>query len=73
MENNFNELSKLISKHTFDASTANTNRQSIPCEWEHTEPERLEKAIAEFEYITPEIVKDFDDLIKLGRRKLYAN
>jgi ribosome-binding protein aMBF1 (putative translation factor) len=73
LEKNFIELSELISKHTFDASTESTNRQSIPSEWEYTEPERLEKAIAEFENITPEIVKDFDDLIKLGRRKLYAN
>ena len=36
-------------------------------------PERLEKAISDFENITPEIVKDFEALIKLGRRKLYAN
>ncbi|MCG8763482.1 HNH endonuclease [Tenacibaculum finnmarkense] len=73
LENNFIELSGLITKHTFDASTENTNRQSIPSEWKHIDPERLEKAIADFENITPEIVKDFDDLIKLGRRKLFAN
>ena len=33
LENNFIKLSELISKHTFDASTENVNRQSIPSEW----------------------------------------
>ncbi|NJB84194.1 HNH endonuclease [Wenyingzhuangia aestuarii] len=67
------ELDILIQKHTFDASTRTESRQSIPKEWSITEPERYIKAINDFEKLTFIIGKKYDELIKLGRRKLYAN
>ena len=67
---NFKLLNDLISKHTFSAGP---NRQSIPREWEIKFPERLDKAILDFETLTPIISENYKSLIKLGRRKLYSD
>lgn len=66
----FEELKNHICEFTF---AAGLNRQSIPPEWEHTQPERLHLAIDGFNNISWEITKKYEALIKLARRKLYAN
>lgn len=71
LEQELNQLSYLIQKYTFDASTKNESRQSIPAEWEHLEPKRLDEAIDSFEQIVPIIVKIYEDLVRLATRKLF--
>lgn len=70
LSQNFITLNNLISKHTFSAGP---ERQSIPREWELTQPERFDKAIDDFTEQTPIVTENYESLIKLGRRKLYAN
>lgn len=66
----FEELDELILKHTFGSGI---DRQSIPIEWEEEQPERMEKAIIDFKELTPKLSDKYESIIKLCRRKLYAN
>jgi len=70
LKQNLKKLDLLISKHTFGTVSG---KQEIPREWELQEPERLDKAIDDFTKLTPIISDNYETLIKLGRRKLYAN
>jgi len=70
LNQNLIKLDELITKHTFSAGP---KRQVIPSEWGTLGPERLEKAIDDFENITRIITEKYESLIKLGRRKLYVN
>ncbi|WP_438709979.1 HNH endonuclease [Aquimarina muelleri] len=70
LRQNLEKLYELILKHTFGAGP---DRQSIPREWKMQQPERLDKAIEDFTKLTPIVSDNYETLIKLGRRKLYAN
>lgn len=71
LRDELNQLSHLIQKHTFDASTTNKSRQSIPVEWQYDQPQRLEEAVNDFDRLVPKITQSYEDLIRLGRRKLF--
>ena len=70
LKQNLENLDELITKHAFGAGL---ERQGIPKEWEIQQPDRLEKAIEDFTNLTPIVSNTYETLIKLGRRKLYAN
>lgn len=63
------QLDDLISIHTFGASNG---RQGIPTEWEYEQFERMQNAISDFRELTPKVSRKYEEIIKLGRRKLYA-
>ncbi len=63
-------LDELILTHTFGASHG---RQAIPREWEYEQSDRMEKAILDFKELTPKVSEKYETIMKLGRRKLYAN
>ncbi|MCF6296155.1 MAG: HNH endonuclease [Flavobacteriaceae bacterium] len=64
------QLDELILNHTFGASHG---RQAIPSEWEYEQFDRMQKAISDFKELTPKVSNKYEEIIKLGRRKLYAN
>jgi hypothetical protein len=66
----FDDLDENICQSTFGAGPG---KQAIPYEWEFNQPERMNKAIDDFNEVSWEITRKYESLIKLGRRKLYAN
>jgi hypothetical protein len=66
----FVKLDKCISKYTFPAGPG---RQAIPYEWEQRQPARYDEACSEFEKLVKLVWTSYDSLIKLARRKLYAD
>jgi hypothetical protein len=70
LKENLEKLDKLITKHTFSAGPG---KQGIPREWESNNPERFDMAIDDFTVLAPIISDNYETLIKLGRRKLFAN
>lgn len=61
------EFNQNIRTYTFSGGP---NKQTIPPEWEFTQPERFEEARKYLNESAENLCKDYDRFIKLGRRKL---
>ncbi len=70
LKDSFIKLDKCITKYTFGAGPG---RQAIPYEWETEQPDRYDEACKMFEKITLLVKANYDSLIKLARRKLFAD
>jgi hypothetical protein len=67
MIKNVSDFTSLISFETFPTSTG---RQSIPEEWETEQPDRFYRVTNEISRLQHQIVDNYEDLIKIGRRIL---
>ena len=67
------EISKfysLIGFNTWPIDNPNIDANTVPPEWEYEQPERFWKVVNEIHSTAEEICKNYDALIKLGKRKL---
>jgi hypothetical protein len=66
---NIQLLSELIVTNTWPVK-GNSQRNTVPPEWEYKQPERFKKVIGEIHNLCSEIWDTYCELVKLGRRKL---
>ena len=67
------EISKfqtIIALNTWPIRNPNIDANTVPPEWEDEQPERFWKVVNEIHSTAGEICKNYDGLIKLGKRKL---
>lgn len=62
------EFNKAIALNTFP--TNRSDRNAVPDEWEYEQPQRFRKAVSEIHTPLEATLKAYDELIRLGRRKL---
>jgi hypothetical protein len=65
------EYMALINQETFPAHLP--GRQTIPEDWEHTQPERFWKVVNRLHSLAEHIVTLHTELIRTGKRELVAN
>lgn len=66
-----NEYMRLINQETFPAYLP--RRQTIPEDWEHTQPERFWEIVNRLHSLAGDIVALHTELVRTGKRELIAN
>lgn len=66
------EFLSLLGVNTFPLNNPNINASRIPPEWQQEQPERFYKVVEKIHDLTSNICNSYDELIRLGKRKLGA-
>lgn len=70
MKMEIEEFLSILGVNTFPLSNPNINASRIPPEWQQEQPERFNKVVDKIHNLTTNICSSYDELIRLGKRKL---
>jgi len=64
------KLLGVLARETYPIDSPGGDLKGVPPEWRHEQPERYEKVVEEIHQLVAGICDVYDNLIRLGRRKL---
>jgi hypothetical protein len=67
LRENVQELADFLAKNTWPTGN---DKQSVPVEWEDTQPERLHSVTSKIASLSSQVVKDYQTLVREGRKRL---
>lgn len=67
LQKNIDAFTSEIGLSTFPANIS--GRNTVPPEWEETQPERFDKVVNKLHELSSNICKNYDDLVKTARRR----